>query len=531
MVIIDTLKKVLKNLTNFIVMCIIISEVFLLFNFVNMATSNFKNLENLDRNSEIESQVEAELTNLWLSVKEFYEVKKETNSVEFKTDVVKNYFDKLNEDVNIKWKTSKESWQYLVSDNKRFTTCIMAMQIALESMWYEIQKIDWRLWKNTKAGIKRFQTQCGLSLKDGLPGQETISKLCEALKNPTAFEAKQEFKPSTVKASASASVSDSGGTSEKPSAGTTSGGTGNDKQPWSVVDNQSWGQKWVEKVSKFHDGRDVYTVSDLNIIPETWKWDDKNVIYEYKVPNMSNQFYQFFNWWTGYFYNGTLEDRNFIGSYITNSKPILDRLKKWNADEKDYSRDIRLLKDSISEIVKDKFVPYKNEKRGIWVDTYNGKINFYLKPWQDYKVSLSAWDLLDKEWSFDRSYFENVLLAQVKNGLARQCEAETVKGLLIWVKKKWYSMDDIFGKENNLGIKYVKYFQEMDKSTKKVTFDDISRDGENIKFSLDNDGSNKSYNKLSVKYNELVDNNGNFSEDKLKAYLKKTITDIINKNF
>ena len=180
-----------------------------------MATENFTKLENLDKNSEIESQVTEELTNLDISVKEFYEVNQD--KVNFKTEVVKEYFNKLKDDANIKWKTSKESWQYLVSDNKRFTTCIMAMQIALESMWYEIQKIDWRLWKNTKAGIKRFQTQCDLSLKDGLPGQETIVKLCEALEDPGAFEAKQQFKPSTVKASASASASasDSGGTSEK----------------------------------------------------------------------------------------------------------------------------------------------------------------------------------------------------------------------------------------------------------------------------------------------------------------------------
>ena len=72
----------------------------------------------------------------------------------------------------------------------------------------------------------------------------------------------------------------------------------------------------------------------------------------------------------------------------------------------------------------------------------------------------------------------------------------------------------------------------MDSRTKSVTFDDISRDWDYIKFYLDNDWrNNKSYNKLRVKYTELADDNGKFSEEKLKQYLEKKIEEIVEKNF
>ena len=92
-------------------------------------------------------------------------------------------------------------------------------------------------------------------------------------------------------------------------------------------------------------------------------------------------------------------------------------------------------------------------------------------------------------------------------------------------------MSEIFGNEHKDDWRYAKYFNEMDKKTKKITFDDISRDGTNIKFSLDNDGSNKDYNKLTASYTELVDNKGEFSQTKLKQYLKKKIEEIVEKNF
>ena len=41
----------------------------------------------------------------------------------------------------------------------------------------------------------------------------------------------------------------------------------------------------------------------------------------------------------------------------------------------------------------------------------------------------------------------------------------------------------------------------------------------------------KSYNRLTVDYKELADSNGNFSEDRLKAYLKKKVTEIVEKYF
>ena len=114
-----------------------------------------------------------------------------------------------------------------------------------------------------------------------------------------------------------------------------------------------------------------------------------------------------------------------------------------------------------------------------------------------------------------------------------QHKAESVMDWLYKLSKKWYSITDIFGEEKSDDTAYLKYFNEMDGRTKKITFrkNSFKRDWTNIKFDLDQDGDQESYNRLTVDYKELADSNGNFSEDRLKAYLKKKVTEIVEKYF
>ena len=159
-------------------------------------TENFKNKENLKQIDWVDSEIKAELSALWQNVDSFYEVKQD--SIEFKEDVVKQYLVKLRDEV--KDMETKAAWQHLASKENN-SAWIMAVQIALEKLWYEVGKIDWVLWKETRNGVLRFQTQCDLWGKDGFPGKETITKLCEALDNPDQFAAKSESKPVTWSAS------------------------------------------------------------------------------------------------------------------------------------------------------------------------------------------------------------------------------------------------------------------------------------------------------------------------------------------
>jgi hypothetical protein len=82
----------------------------------------------------MEEEIGAELTNLQEAARTFYELNGDTVNV--KEDIVKQYLNKLKNGMN--GKSSKESWEYLMAEPKRFSTCIIAMQLALESKGYEI---------------------------------------------------------------------------------------------------------------------------------------------------------------------------------------------------------------------------------------------------------------------------------------------------------------------------------------------------------------------------------------------------------
>ena len=148
------------------------------------------------------------------------------DNVEYNIDNVKAY---LNVIKNKEWSDLRNlSWAW-----------ILAVQIALESLWYEIGKIDGRFWSGTQSGVLWFQQQCNLNLKDGLPGKETITKLCEALDSPDSFAAKQDFKPAAVKSSASGWGNGGSSTERAVAADWSSSATATNEQPWSVV-SDSW---------------------------------------------------------------------------------------------------------------------------------------------------------------------------------------------------------------------------------------------------------------------------------------------------
>lgn len=142
--------------------------------------------ENLNEFVWVLSQTKNELNTLTENVgNNFYENKE--GKVIYNIDLVKTYLNKLNEDM--KDMDSKKAWKYLKS-KKRTAAWIMAVQIALESLDYDVGKIDGILrsnsqkkaWvdSNTMKAVKKFQGDNGLT-GDGLPGKDTISKLIEKL--------------------------------------------------------------------------------------------------------------------------------------------------------------------------------------------------------------------------------------------------------------------------------------------------------------------------------------------------------------
>ena len=79
---------------------------------------------------------------------------------------------------------------------------------------------------------------------------------------------------------------------------------------------------------------------------------------------------------------------------------------------------------------------------------------------------------MDKQWNFSENYFREVLLKQSWRELLGMYKADNVVKEMRKLKDG-YSLTDIFGDEHKNDIKYIKYFNEIDRSTKKIKFDDI----------------------------------------------------------
>ena len=144
--------------------------------------SSIDNIYENEKDAWVQKQIRKELSELARDVaiaknkEKFYKINGET--VEYDMDLVKEYLSKLND--LIKDKTSSNAWKYLTW-RERTAAWIMAVQIALESQWYDVGRIDGVFWNKTKKAVKDFQEKNQLN-PDGLPGKDTISKLIDGFK-------------------------------------------------------------------------------------------------------------------------------------------------------------------------------------------------------------------------------------------------------------------------------------------------------------------------------------------------------------
>ena len=166
-------------------------------------SQNQSSEENLYKVAWVDKQTEDALNKLGTDTeKKFYEENFESKRVTYKIDVVKTYLSALYDEV--KDMDTKSAWQYLV---KRGNTSawIMAVQIALESLWkeeYDLGRIDGIFKKGwtTEKAIKKFQGDNGLN-PDGAPGKDTIRVLLEKLgekKDEGGEEKKEEEKEDEI---------------------------------------------------------------------------------------------------------------------------------------------------------------------------------------------------------------------------------------------------------------------------------------------------------------------------------------------
>ena len=111
----------------------------------------------------VKQQVMAELKDLQKG--SFYSTW-DDGKVNYDMDTVKKYLTTI----------EQKNWSQLTSKNS--STWIMAVQIALEKRGIDVGKVDGIFGAGTKAAVRTFQKENGISA-DGLPGPQTIAKLLE----------------------------------------------------------------------------------------------------------------------------------------------------------------------------------------------------------------------------------------------------------------------------------------------------------------------------------------------------------------
>ena len=124
--------------------------------------------DNLKEIAWVQQQTKEELNTLTNNVESNFYEKNADGTVTYKMDLVKQYLNSI----------KGKNWNELVSKNS--SAWIMAVQIALESMWYDVGKVDGLLWKVTSEAVRKFQTDKGLKV-DGAPGPDTIAKILQSL--------------------------------------------------------------------------------------------------------------------------------------------------------------------------------------------------------------------------------------------------------------------------------------------------------------------------------------------------------------
>ena len=449
--------------------------------------------QNVEETAEVKSETENQTQNL--AVESFYSIN--GDQVEYNMDAVKSYLNSLKD----------QKWVNLNSKNT--TAWIMAVQIALESNGYDVGTIDWFLWGWTKAGVERFQQENGLKV-DWLPGKETISKLLNVLN----WESNSENNPNNSENE----VSDWDGENWKIDWSEES----EQKQGKLEKDNSEYGiwKLWEMKIR-------IFTIQSLADLPKNYKWKDPEK-YELNDPNTYPKVYKYKD--VLFYSNGRCEYK----WEMYNSSTIMERLKNGRYDKENYN-DVRFVIDELKNRLWDSLkLKIDGKEYDIWVMQMWKKVKLFLDNKQyNFSEMFSVWDFLDKDWTFMTNYVQQVVLKEAEKKIIEQYKAEQVKSEFSKIiSSKEYSFEDIFW-DMEKTARYNNYFTEMDRAKKKIVFDKngLVRKWLNIKFELDNDWSNKDYNKFDVHYSELTDRNGKFSEAKLKAFLKKKITGIVNKHF
>ncbi len=122
----------------------------------------------------VRQQVKEDLNDLTRNAEDnFYEIK-DNGKVSYKMNLVREYLISVDKEV-------LEDGELRQKDRYNTSTCIMAVQIVLESEWYDVGKVDGVFWDETREAIKKFQIHNHIKPADGFIWHQVVSELLKYL--------------------------------------------------------------------------------------------------------------------------------------------------------------------------------------------------------------------------------------------------------------------------------------------------------------------------------------------------------------
>lgn len=273
-------------------------------------------------------------------------------------------------------------------------------------------------------------------------------------------------------------------------------------------------------------------LASLDELPKNYKWPISSNYEKWKEETYATVYHVYIKWKSEkpYIFYGNGTCRSPLDDQIYDSKAIVEKLKNWRLDWKELYSDAEYAKKEIQKMWKLSFSD-KWKEFDVWVkvhfDGKANKISLYLNENQNIYTLFSVWDIVDKNGNVSEDYFKKVILKQAEKKLLEQYYANKVAEQ--WKNRnEHYPWEWIFWKDAKRSYQLDKYFRTFANEIIKVEFKWF--EWPYIKVNLKN-GSNADYNKLKIHYSELTDKNWNFSNSKLKEYLKKKTIEIANEHF
>lgn len=448
------------------------------------------------------------------------------NEVEYHMEIVKKYLDSIKNLERNALKDKGAAW-------------IMSVQIALESKWYDVQKIDGCFWNNTREAVRSFQKASSFPEAecDGLPWKNTITALCNVLDWKSVLEG--------------------------ISFSSQSGWWGESADKTQSIE---WGNasNWYKIEKVWSKQCKVKSIASIDELPKDYKRDDPKD-YDESSEETYPTVYRMKKWniWYVFYSNGRCK----TPEGMKNTKAVVESLK-WSQssseetipqdNKAEYSWELpggmanELVK-YVNDNLKDELTINSGERLVInwWINVNHA--NLSLLTWlsnieyQSVEYPINLKKCFNDDWSIADDYIKNVLIPIAKKDLKEKKKA--VLAVKWWLLKwKKYKMEELFWQDEEvkknrvLKVKLEKYFKLFD--NQEITFDlwnyadDTKFDKWDIKLTFDDDNGNEDYNKwknnpdiLIFPAKDIIDDNYKLNETRFKQKLQWIIKAIVKKEF